>query len=242
MGRTGVWLARRIVAIALAIFGLVAGSSFTRQAYADAAQSALPDVDASQAFVATVHINLPMALPPGSENYQSPTDLPHDQTGTLTIARTANDAVHVIAADGLDALDQTLRVDSQGSVAQPSPPSSFIDALNYIAAVVAAEPVNAQAGAKWTVNVQVQSMGHKSPAVSVATIVELISAAGDVATIHAEGEKKNTDHQYTVDTSLKIDLTLKAGRVSDYVGTTTSGVDSPMVNIAIGETTSLKAK
>jgi hypothetical protein len=241
MGSTGDWSARGIVAIALASFGLFAGLSSTRQANADEAQSVLPNVGASQVFDASVHINLPMALPPGSENYKSPTDLPHDQTGMLTIARTANDAVHVTAADGLDALDQTLHVDSQGSVAQPSSPSSFIDALNYVAMVVAAEPANAQAGAKWKLNVQVQSMGHKAPSVSVPTNVELVSVAGDVA-IHAEGGRRTMDHQYTVDTSLKIDFTLKAGRLSDYVGTTTSGVDSPMINIAIGETTSLKAK
>lgn len=233
--------ARGSAAMALAFLGCCT-VAVTWQSRADTPQATLPDVGASQVFAASVHVKLPMALPPGGENSKYPADLPHDQTGTFTVARTASDSVHLTAADGLDALDQTLHLDDRGSIAQSSPASSFIDALNYVAAVIASEPAGAQTAATWKVNVQVAGMDHKSPSVSVPMSVELLSVADGVARIHAEGDSKSTIRDSSIDTSLVIELTLKAGRVGSYTGTTTYGIATPMINLSMGETTSLTAK
>jgi hypothetical protein len=200
---------------------------------ADGQLSALPNVGASQTYNASE--NAPVG--------------PWSQSGTLTIARVAEDSLHVSATNGLAALDQTLSVDPKGSVAQPSPPSPFIDLLDYVAAILAAAPPNVQKGAQWNVNVSALSpedtaresgvaahgyTKHLKPFdIRMTLTITLASVSGDVMTFHGQGTVKQETATIAgasgEDIYNTIDFELKSGQLQSCTRTT------QVANIALGQ-------
>jgi hypothetical protein len=188
-----------------------------------------------------------------------------NQSGTLTVARVAVDSVHVSATDGLTAFDQTLNVDPQGTVAQSSPASPFIDLLDYVAAILAAAPPNVQKDAQWSVNVSalspVQTAGTgmeggsqytprhqpKNTNINLSLTTKLVSVSGDVLTFHGEGimkqEMETIAGMTGQDIATTIDFKLKSGQLQSCTRTTQTiqvmgAQHTPMITIV----TSLTAK
>lgn len=233
----------RTVGFAL-VPALVSGFVCLR-ALADGQLSAQPNVGTSQTFSA-------------SENgvmYQS---------GTFTVARVTADSVRVSATDGLPASDQVLKIDPQGSVAQPSPASPFIDLLNYVAVILAAAPSNAQKDAQWKVSLSALSplqtaeegfaagTSYRPKPVrppgnaSITVTTKLASVSGDVLTFHGEG----TESQETAtiqgnagwSETITIDFVLKSGHLQSCTRTALMAMGQESNPMKMSFVTSLTAK
>ncbi len=225
------------------------------QASADGPLSALPNVGASQTYSAAQQFSIPGGgfLPPGAAaNGKGPVN-PHDQSGTLTITRVASDSIRVSASDGLDAFDQTLHVDAQGSVAQSSPANPFIDELDNVAAILAAAPSNQQKGATWSVKLPTPSwiaafMPGSTPKEfsSVPVTVTVAAVTGDTTSLHGEGKvevKVGTGlGTQTNRLSIAADCTLHSGHLKSCSRTTSFGYDLGASSMGFSETTTLTAK
>jgi len=176
----------------------------------------------------------------------------HDQSGTLTITRVANDSARLVASDGLDAFDQTLHVDARGAVAQPSPANPFIDILDTVAAVLAAAPASPQKGAAWSVNVAAPSwinnfMNGTLPKSlsSIPVSVSVVSVTSNTFSLHGEGKGELTMAtgmgNQTNTISVALDCTLHSSQIKSC-SRTSLGLNLGPTNYGFGETTALAAK
>jgi hypothetical protein len=224
------------------------------QALADGSLSALPNVGASQALNASQKFSVGGGPPMGgASSGKGAQGALHDQSGTLTITRIANDSARLASSDGLDAFDQTLRVDARGAIAQPSPANPFIDALDTVTAVLAAAPANPQKAAAWSVSVTAPSwinsfMNGALPKSlsSIPVNVTVASATGDTLSLRGEGKgefKMATgmgDQTNTI--SIALDCTLRSGQIKSCSRMTSLGLNLGPTNYGFGETTALAAK
>ena len=224
------------------------------QALADASLSALPNVGASQALTASQRFSVGGGPPMGgASSGKGAQNAIHDQSGTLTITRVASDSARLAASDGLDAFDQTLHVDARGAVAQPSPANPFIDALDTVAAVLAAAPSNPQKGAAWSASVTAPSwinnfMNGALPKSlsSIPVSVTVASVTGDTMNLRGEGKGEFTMAtgmgNQTSTISVALDCTLRSSQVQSCSRTTSLGMNLGPTNYGFGETTTLAAK
>jgi hypothetical protein len=109
--------------------------------------SALPHVGGTQVFNAMLEFTAAKGLQ----------GIPHNQNGTLTVTRVADDSARFSASGGLDEFDQTLHVDGRGVVAQSSTANTFVDALDTVGVALAAAPANLQKDVKWSATVATPS-------------------------------------------------------------------------------------
>ena len=213
-------------------------------ALADGSLSALPGVGASQKYTASESTTM-------------------SQSGTLTVARIAVDSVHITTADGLPALDQSLSVNAQGTVTQPSPASPFIDLLNYIAAILAVAPTNPQKGVQWDAKLSamtpIETAGEsmaagtpyasqKMPAVNLPITIatKLDSISGSTLKFHGEGQTKQyaatIAGNYGESITTTIDFVLKSGVMQSATRTTTLATGAEANPFNMSYVTSLNAK
>jgi len=243
---------RRTLGVTLT--AVVVVSFFIRQAVADASLSALPSVGASQVFTATEQYTMNgMSIPPGPmPTLRGGGQAPHDQSGTLTVTRAVADSVHIAASDGLDTFDQTLQVDTQGSIAPPKPQYTFVELLSNVVAVLAAAPAPLQKNATWSVKLASpswMSSGRSalpSQLSSVPATFKVISVTGNSVSVHGDG-KFEQDAQTIRGTatsgwSASVDCTFTSGRIHMCSKTTTLGGGMPGTQLNLSDTVTLTAK
>jgi hypothetical protein len=203
---------------------------------ADGQLSALPSVGASRTYNASQE-----------QAYLG------SQGGTLTLARVDANSVHITAGGSLPAFDQTLGVDSGGSIAQPSPPDPFINLLNNLTAVLAAAPPGLQPKAQWSLKVQAPSWPSGRRAMSLpkdfATVpvtVTVTSVSGDIVSFHAQG-KDEVDIMTVAGNSgtresMTIDFELKSGQLQSCTQTTELAAGMLASPATLSQSASLTAK
>lgn len=222
----------------------LASSLVGLQALGAGSLSVLPNVGASQVFNASQEFTI------GAKGVQG---VPHNQSGSLTVMRVAADSARFSASDGLDAFDQTLRVDARGTIAQSSPANIFVDALDTFAAALAAAPANMQKGVKWSVTVATPSWINpytkgtlpKSMS-SIPLNVKVVSVMADTAELVGVGSVSvllTTDTAQMDTMSMVFECTLRSGQIKSCSRTTTLALNlKPNVPSGFGETTTLTAK
>jgi len=224
----------RIIASMLML--CLASSLVGLEARADGQMSVLPNVGTSQRY------NASHGLP-----YMG------SQDGTLTITRADVTSVHITAGGSLTAFDQTLSVDSSGSIAQVSPADPFINTLNNLTAILAAAPSSLQPNAQWTLKIQAPSWpsGRRPMSLpkgfeSVPVTVTVTSVSGNVVSLHAEG-KDETDMMTIAGNSgtresMTVDFQLKSGLLESCTQTTELAFGMMASPTTISQSASLTAK
>ena len=244
---------RQTLGVTLTVVVIVA--FFIPQAVADASLSALPSVGASQVFSATEHYSMNgMSMPPGPlPTLKDGEQMPHDQSGTLTVTRAAADSVHIAASDGLDTFDQTPQVDAQGSIAPPKPQYTFVELLSNVAAVLAAAPAPLQKDATWSVKLTSPSwmssgrLPLPSQISSVPAAFKVVSVTGNSVSVHGDGKFENNIQTIrgpaTSGWSASIDCKFMSGRIHMCSKTTTLGAAIPGAQfIKMSDVVTLTAK
>lgn len=223
----------------------LASSLVGLRALGDGSLSALPNIGASQVF------NVSQEFTIGAKGVQG---VPRNQSGTLTVMRAGSDSARFSTSDGLDAFDQTLHVDTRGTISQSSPANTFVDALDTFAAALAAAPANTQKGVKWKVTVAAPSWINsytkgtlpKSMS-SIPLHIKVASVTEDTVELVGIGEDAFTtvaDTGYLMNImTLNFECTLRSGRIKSCSRTTTLALNlRPNVASGFGETTTLSAK
>lgn len=224
-------------------------------ASADQTNPALPAVGVTQSYAATQQYQSPGGyMPPGAMQYKGVT-MPHDQSGTLMLNRTAPDQVHLTASGGLDAFDATQHVDNNGRVAQPSSPYPFIDLLNDVSAMMANAPASLQKDATWKATIDAPGwesvvVGGSMPKQmkSLDVTMRVVSVSGNTTQLHGDGKMVTTEHTISGDTSATIettlDCTLVSGQMQRCAVVHSEGVSfaAMNVNMSIADTVTMTKK
>jgi hypothetical protein len=180
--------------------------------------------------------------PPGGA--AGPPGFPHDESGTLTLSRTAGGAVHVTANGDLDAVDASFEVDASGAVTSGSSPNRYVVAFDNATTIAAKQTAVPKAGDAWSATAQILSFGGPQTAVPLA--VKVVSVSDGVVTLAAMGKASITVStprgDRPADLAVDVDMQLASGKLRSYTQKLVQSVKTPRRTFTLGATTTLTSK
>jgi hypothetical protein len=220
----------RNTAVVAGLF-LLSLAAVAAQSMAAAPSSLLPPVGASQTFTASVHFDRPSgAFSPRPEPQESPGNstaktnerggadrgFRHDQSGTLTIKRSSQDAIQVTSGGGLQSFNASYPVNpAANSTSKPNP---FVEAVYNALALAPSNSNQLRAGNEWNASIPIRAGRNSQSALPLK--VKVISVNGNSANLEGTGSQTLTftssRGQRQADVSATIDMTLVGGRLNAY--------------------------
>jgi hypothetical protein len=168
---------------------------------------------------------------------------PHDQSGTLTLKRTASNSVQVTTGGDLDTLDSALPINATGGIDAGDTPNQFVVAFDNAAALVTQAPAAPKVGDSWPATIQIVTMGSALPTQSVT--VKAVGVNGANLTLQATGSGTITIStprgDRPADVSATLNLTTAAGKIASSTQQISQTVKTQYRSFTVGATTSLKS-
>ncbi|HXM19504.1 MAG TPA: hypothetical protein VN934_11945 [Candidatus Tumulicola sp.] len=205
------------------------------QSMAAVPSALLPPVGASQTFTASIHFDRPSGAafspkPEPQESGGNSTDkketnerggaergFRHDQSGTLTIKRSSQDAIQVSSGGALDSFNASYPVNPT-SAAPGSKPNPFVQAVYNALALAPNSPNQLRAGDEWNASIPIHAGRNSHGALPIK--VKVISVNGNSAKLEGTGSQTLTftspRGQRQADVSATIAMTLVGGRLNAY--------------------------